>query len=187
VAFAELEDLEMFLGVDLAGTDPVRVDALLSMASAVIKAYVGHNIVETTETVTVNGSGTRYLFLPGAPVTAVSAVTVDGEAVENTADLWYWDWNTNGVLTHISGWWPYDNRNVSVTYTYGYPTVPDDVKYVCVQVAARGYQNPLGLRSETIGSYSYSTAIPASGTPQGMTLTRDEMSILDGYRVVLVG
>lgn len=187
MAFAELEDLETFLGVDIAGSDPVRGDALLEMATAVIKAYVGHNIVTTTETVTVNGSGTATLFLPGRPVTAVSAVTVDGEALENTADLWYWDWHEAGFVTRIGGWWPYDNRNVVITYTYGFEDVPGDVRYVCVQVAARGWQNPLGLRSETIGGYSYSLAIPASGTPQGLTLTRDEMSILDGYRAVLVG
>lgn len=57
--------------------------------------------------------------------------------------------------------------------------VPDDVKTVTVQLAARTFNNPDGYSTERLGDYSY--GLPASAVT-GLALTSAEKAILGRYR-----
>jgi hypothetical protein len=127
------------------------------------------------------------------PVSQVDTVTwVDGDNRVPTT------WTFDGIRTIFVG--PTTSiinlaegdfgRTVEVTYTHGYETVPADVKAVGLAVAARNYQNPNGVRSETIGAYSYTNA----GTDDdvaGAGLLASERAVLNRYlkpvRTVVLG
>jgi hypothetical protein len=52
-----------------------------------------------------------------------------------------------------------------VTYTHGYATIPDDIRGVTLDLAARKMANPSGNRQEGIGSYSISYGDVADDDP----------------------
>jgi hypothetical protein len=186
MAFATVEELDTYLGETV---DVARAVLLLDLATARIVSYVGHPIAPpTTETITLDGTGTDLILLPGHPVTDIDSITVNGVALTYVADAYEYVWSESGAvrLTGANSWGRVA-QSIEVTYTHGYATVPDDVKAVCLQMATRGWHNPAGLRSESLGGYSYSSAIPATGIPVGLNLTDDERDILDRYRFVLVG
>ncbi|MFD6432822.1 hypothetical protein [Streptomyces venezuelae] len=139
--------------------DPAELAVMgtyLDVASAAVREAAGVPISQTTSTITLEGGTSPYLQLPGPPVTAVAAVTVDGQAVT--------DWKLrSGSLYRPCGWgW---DAEVSVTYTHGLPTVPADLVDLVCRIAAAAllaYRSADGgeglaakdVRSERIGDYS---------------------------------
>lgn len=92
----------------------------LAVASSLIRDAAGCSISEETSTVTVTGSRSKLLSLPG-PVTAVSSVAIGTSAVTDYMTL------PNG-LYRACGWADLcDIAQVTVTYTHGLATVPDDI------------------------------------------------------------
>lgn len=141
-------------------------EALIEEASSLIESFTGQDItlVEDDE-VTLVGNWTRRLELPKWPVTDVSEVAVDGEAL--TADTDY-TWTRRGVLWRprtlasssrgfdlLNGaYWGGDDVEVVVTYSHGLATVPPWVRSICLDVCARAYQSPDGVVREAIDGYS---------------------------------
>lgn len=166
--------------LDTASADQARADA-----TALIEAYTHRSFteqVEVTEVKKVNGGKVR-LRQPVATIDTV--LLVDGDNRLPTS------WVFDGIATIIIG--PattiinlperdYSFSTVEVTYTHGYTAVPADVKAVGLALAARNYQNPGGLRSETIGNYSYTNA-GADDDVAGSGLLAAERATLNAYRV----
>ncbi|WP_319061426.1 hypothetical protein [Streptomyces europaeiscabiei] len=146
------------MAVEEAGAVAVWLD----VASTLIRDAAGSPISEITSTVKLEGSGGR-LRLPGWPVTAVSAVEIDGEAVT--------DWKLrSGALTRSCGF-P-DGSEVEVTYTHGLPEVPSDIVDLVCRLAGQqlvalrnGETASRPLKTERIGDYAvgYDTDVD-SGT-----------------------
>jgi hypothetical protein len=183
-ALASYEDLSDYLGVTFDDAELVRASMLLDMATAVIRSYTGQTITAVdNDSIILRGDGTSRLFLPEMPVRNVDSVTEDGVAlIYNVGDVFDYRWTAGGVLFRLGGTWGTTPNDIVVVYDHGYVTVPEDIRAVCVQVAARAYDNPHGYRSESIGSYSYSAAIPATGEATGMGLSDGERDILGAYR-----
>ncbi|MFD6874528.1 MULTISPECIES: hypothetical protein [unclassified Streptomyces] len=155
---ATVEDLSR-RGLAVADGEGFIVDTYLDVASASLRDAAGCPVSQTTSTVTVEGEVGQWLRLPGPPVTAVTAVKLDGVAIT--------DWRLrSGMLWRAAGWTGLEEPSeVEVTYTHGLPTVPADiVDLVCRMVAAalaayRSEPDGLGLaardvRSERIGDYA---------------------------------
>lgn len=127
---ATVDDMGTYCpGVDTSNT--ALVNGLLASVSAAVREAAGVTISSTTSTVTVTGSTDRWLRLPGGPVTAVSAVEIDGVAVTDYK-------LRDGMLWRASGWsGPCEPADIDVTYTQGYDPVPADiVRLVCLLTAA---------------------------------------------------
>jgi len=169
-ALASTDDFEMVTG---AMPDEFRVSRLLEMASAAVRRYTGQVISTVAGDVAlVPAFGAFAVVLPQRPVTAVSAVTIDG-VTQLPAD---YNWTRSGALTTDLNTW--GNLPLTVTYDHGYTEIPDDIVQVVCSVANRAVVNPSGIRSETVGGYSVVHTIPATG----MTLTRAEQQALESYR-----
>lgn len=84
----------------------------------------------TARTVTLNGTGTRYLLLPNTRVTAISSAEIDDDAL-TVSDVDVFD---IGQLYYASGWTSGLN-NITITYTHGHATVPRDIKRAALIVA----------------------------------------------------
>lgn len=193
-ALASPADLEARLGRDLTAQEAARAEALLNDASAVVRAYTRQTFdLATDDEVVLRATGGR-ITLPGRPVQDVSRVEVIGGS-EALPDFTLADWLFDGIDTVRIGegaavinlpeaWWDDDGYpgTYRVTYTHGYAEVPGDVLAVVCGVVLRVLTNPSGYRSETVGSYSVTYAVPATGEQLGTNLTRYEMKALDRYR-----
>lgn len=128
---ATAADLAARLKVDTpaaGSTQRAQWDAALADASEHLRDVIGTTITQLTSTVTLDVETDGQLRLPGSPVTAVTSVTVDGTAL--AADSWRL---RHGVLRFAVR----RGREVTVTYTHGWATVPGElVKWTCVLAAA---------------------------------------------------
>lgn len=190
MAFATETELEAYTGATVA-TD--RATILLDTATAAIRAYTNQTLSRVTNDVVIlPGNYTGRLELPERPVTSVGAVAIGDTALTVDSDF-VWDGRTSllrgtavsgvlvvndGPLISGRGDWGGDGARVSVTYTHGFATIPDDVKGVCLALAARSLQSPDGVNSETVGSYSVSY----TRTGGAVSLLDEERRLLDRYR-----
>lgn len=142
----------------VAQADENSVTQLLADASSLVREVAHLQIDQATSTVTVDGDGTRRVFLPEIPVTAVSALSVEGVALDPSTYRW-WEW---GGLDRRDGVWPCEPRAISITYTHGWAPVPDwIVNMVCSMVFESLRDQVIsGEQSITTGSQtiSYFTA-----------------------------
>lgn len=177
MAFATSADLAAYLQ---ATVDSTTADLLLDLASDAIRAATGLTVDEVVaDVVTVPAPSGVWLTLPEWPAAAPTEVRVDGGIITD----WYADVPADPAsrtrLYRAAGWEAVDAATgaplrVQITYTHGYAAIPGEVKRVCLQAAARAYRNPAGLRSETIGSESYTYATPSNGVAADVTLTDQE-------------
>lgn len=146
-------------GVTVAANEEPVVTAALDAASAAVRAAAGSTISEHTDTVTLAGTCSPRLALPGAPVTAVSEVLVDGEPVSDYR-------LSGGVLWRSAGWQSGpEPSEVTVTYTHGLPVVPADVVDLVCRLAVSvlldyrkaptsGGLTTKRVQSEKVGEYT---------------------------------
>lgn len=173
-AFATPSDLASSLEQDV---DTATATLALAVASGKIRDFAGWSITQETGAVaTLDGTGDRSLWLKSLLVTAVASVVENGLTLTVVAGF---DWTEYGKLIRVGRCWICKPRSVVVTYTHGYVTVPDGVKGVCLSLAGRLYDNPVALRSYTVGGVSQTYAGSAGALGPG--LTTDEKADLAAY------
>lgn len=186
MALATTDDLEVRLGRALTGAEVDRAEALLAGASARVQTYTGQTfeLVEgdTAQVKVRNG----YVRLPQRPVVSVASV----ETLEGNTLLYTWlndDRIRVGVDSVDYSWvfepWVTGLREVTVTYTHGYETIPADVVDVVCQMVGRALTrtpDQTGLVQESIAGYSYSVGGATAAGSMGMLA--DEKAALDVYR-----
>lgn len=187
MSLATITELGALLHQNLDGDDATARLALSIATSAVqeeAETTFGHS---QDDEVTLDGSGTDALLLPGLPVLDVSTVEVDSDTespTELVADEDFWIDFDAGLLIRRGDLWPTRRRSVTVTYSHGYEVgepAPALVKGIVLQVAARIYRN-LGVKDESLGFGSYSASFAASG----VELTEGERNALRRFRDVRI-
>jgi hypothetical protein len=121
----------------------------------------------------LNGEGIGGLWLPELPIDdgeSIPELLLEIELLEN--GTWSivpeddYELVTTGVtgpyLVEHKDEWPMGRRNIRVTFTAGYEfgELPGDIEQLVLEMVAHRYRERgnEGLRSETIGGYSYSRA-----------------------------
>ena len=173
MAFATASDLAAYLQQDFTAEETATADLALNLATAYVRNVVGQSITQATSTITLHvpDEPTTFLQLPQRPATAVNAVTISGTTVNDYTVL-------PGTLYRANGWSTGRSFRgapvtVTVTYTHGYATVPDDIKAACLYVAAQIFANPTGVESVAIDDYRESRATATAGAllPPGLEQT----------------
>lgn len=206
MALADLAATSDLTARGITWTSPAEdtiVDTFLTVASTMVREAAGAPILQTTSTMTVEGTCGQWLSLPGQPVQSVSSVSIDGTAVT--------DWRlSRGQLWRRTGWQDDDGpSDIEVTMVHGLSVVPADiVDLVCAMVAAglkavRESDDGGGLaardpslqsKSESVGQYSSSVAYAtgrdaAEAAPTAMSLpqrTRDALAARFGGAAAVV-
>lgn len=90
--------------------------------------------VPTFDTMVIDGRARTNVLLTRIPAIALSTVLVDG-VVKSTSG---WTVGSDGLVRAPSSWMTYSRvgRNVSVSYTYGYPRPPQDLKRAALKLAS---------------------------------------------------
>lgn len=180
---ATVPELETFLGEDL---DAARAELFLRIASGEVRAATGNgfDFVEDEEII-LDGRGSPVLLLPRIPVVEVTEVLELAYAggtelalePSSSASPGY-EWSEDGILRRVDGGlFRRRFRAYQVTYSHGFTTVPDAVLGVVLSAAAHGYDSPEGLRSETLGRYSYTNA----GSEAGVGLAGADLRTLHPF------
>lgn len=127
---ATVADIEA-RGVTVDPGDEATLTVFLETASAAIREAAGVPIAPPVEsTVTLEGTSSRWLTLPGIPVTDVSLVLIDG-----------WETNAHRLihsrLFRAAGW-EGEGIPVQVTMTHGLPASPADIVNLTARLALAG-------------------------------------------------
>lgn len=137
----------------------------LAVASAAVRDAAGVAISEQTSTVRVNAGSGNLLGLPGL-VTGVASVSVDGTTVSATD----YEVLSNGLWRHCG--WSACGRPipVTVTYTHGLATVPEDIVDLTCNLAkawldhlAAGSGSTAGLKSVKVDDAAESYSDESAG------------------------
>lgn len=145
---------------DLASWLQRDIDAYLATlaietATGLVQAACGQRLVQVVDDPhEMMGTASRWLELPQRPVTAVSNVQIDGQAVT--------DWKRFGAkLFRVCGWGgtSWSPAIVTLTYTHGWVVTPTPAQELqparsAVLSLARGpFVNASGATSEAIDDY----------------------------------
>ncbi len=178
---ASLAQLKAYLGLPSAANaaDSVLL-SLLTGYSAMIENYCSRTFASQVYPELRDGTGRNRLVLINYPVTAVSAVVIDGvpktfvpasdaftAGIRNT-DLLYGD---GRILRYNGGCFSRGDANILVTYTAGYPVtaiagppaesvvqVPPDLAQACIELAALRYKGRdwIGFNSKSLAGETVS-------------------------------
>jgi len=200
--FCGVQDVAEFLQLDIQDLDAIASCLrAISGATAAIRNYC-HQYIEKVEddTWTFDVRPARWnVMLPELPVIEVTSVVEDDETL--TADDDY-QLGQYGQLWRVGQRWKEGTQIVTVTYTHGYETIPDDIVDVCTRAASRAYQAGLrsadadgipGVASKALGDFSVSfVGETGGGMGEGVMgasaarmLLLSEKDMLDEYRQVL--
>lgn len=192
--FFTAAELAYRLQMDTGAINTNTATLLAQLASDAVREDLRQQIdlIEDDE-ITLWGDNGEILLLPQRPVTAVSSVTLAGQAlvpvqVNSTTNLLMYDWRPEGTLRRIvyggsfyAGElmfkWPLGVA-VQVTYSHGYSTVPSGLKKAALDLAAGVYSNPEMHDSERVGWVEWSTKLIS------LDLMACQRSSLDLYRNV---
>lgn len=147
--FASTGELGDYLGEILVDARLAKAALVLEIATAQIKGWCRQRLeLVAGDTITLRGTGDRDLVLPERPIVEVSNITID--AVTAAPSSYYLAGDT---LVRFQGWCS-PASIVTVVYTHGFDPLPDDIRGVCLDLAAHRMAAPAGVRQEAIGTYS---------------------------------
>lgn len=169
-----LPDLAVAADLTARGITPTAVHAtMLAVASSIVRAAAGGPILATTSTVSLWASEpSKWLPLPGTPVTAVSAVVHDGTTLAAT------DYKlVDGSLWRSTPWGnDCEPLKTVVTLTHGLAAVPAwVVNLVCDLAILGAAAAPDGARdprviAEKVDDYAVTFAPGAEAVASAMEL-----------------
>lgn len=120
-------------------TDTTLMAALITRTSAAVSGYIQRDLFTGSRTQVASGSGGAVLVFEEWPATAVASVTVNGVAVPPAPDDVQPGYAFDEQALYLRGRaFTRGVKNVRVSYTAGYASIPEDVKHaVCELVMLR--------------------------------------------------
>lgn len=185
-------DFASYLKRDLSANDTATAEQLLAAASREVRKFCRWHVWPSrADELTLDGPGTRTLFLPSAHVTALAALTES--TVELVAGTDY-EWSADGMVRRLGGaWWPTGFRSIAVELTHGFPDDPDaptgssgapaDLRDLVCGVAARAFDSPRGRIRESAGAVAVTYPQTGPAISGGIALTRFERENLRVYAI----
>jgi hypothetical protein len=175
VQYATATELAGRLQKDL---DTYSANQVLTLTSSLFSRTADTWWEATTVTYTVLGSFCPSIALPFRPISAVTAVRINGVAVTGWTLVKRTLWRTGGF--GVSCVIPPDEVDIDLTHGHAAPT--DDVKGAVLETAAQAYEvPPSAVLSESIDDYAVKYA-----TTGGLQLTASARDLAYMYRGTLV-
>lgn len=168
---ADVGELEKHLQRDFDVQE--RAEQALILASGAVRAYCGWNLDREETTFEFDVDGSRILSLPTLHLQDLVELRVKGLPL-TPADARYPLWSRKGQLYLAGGW--ARHAVIEADVIHGYDPVPDLIKLVVLDLAARQLSNPEGLLQKTVGVVSRTYAGP---DPNGLTALHTRL--LDRY------
>lgn len=155
-ALATLADLKTYLALPSGTTsEDAELTRMLDASSVVAEAFVERTFATGARAEKRSGHNRDVLYLKDWPVTAVSSVVMDGVAIPVSSDgiqIGY-QFDSESIY-YIGANFTAGRRNVTISYTAGYTTIPADVVHAVIEIAAQTYREKqwIGLQSKSLAS-----------------------------------
>jgi hypothetical protein len=169
----------------LTGFNSLMLEEIIGGVSSFIEAYCGRPFVDVAATEYVDGEGKENLVLKRSPIVSITSVAIFDYQAQTvvstlTENEHYIAYKERGLLYMAGGWAP-GVKNYRVVYTAGYATIPEEVKQACKTICAAVYalRTTRGYKSESMGSYSYSTDNGGGVNVMGAAVPADALAALD--------
>ncbi len=160
-----------------AAGDDALLTRLITAASQFIQTWLGRTIALQAYSESRDGDGTRKLALANTPVTAVSALTVDGIAIPPAPDALTPGFVFSPTLLYLQAFrFTRGVQNVAIAYSAGFAATPPELEQACIELVVLRYKE-----RDRIGHVSKSIA------GETVTFTQkdfpaDVLTILNNYR-----
>lgn len=172
VQYATAEELAGFLE---QAVDTYTANQMLTLASGQFSQAASTWFAAQSATFTTYGTPCVAIRLPFRPVTAVSAVRINGATVTG----WTLVKDTVFRAAGFGTSYPIPPDEVEIDLTHGYTSVPDDVKAAVLETAAAGYAVPVAaVVGESIDDYQ----VRYSAAGGGVQLTAGALRLAHEYR-----
>lgn len=170
--------------------DDEKISVLISSVSNLIKAYVGHSIIDNWDTPLEEEYTLPYdtntLYLNIFPVREIVSVeeAVGGWVGGLDSTIHYpvafnsdyiFD-SPNGILTRLNKNW---GRNIKVVYKAGYETTPPEIKHAAIELVS------YYLNEEWKPTRSMNGSTMVGPTPESKGIPKHIQGILDGIKIGL--
>jgi hypothetical protein len=140
-ALITLADLKTHLGITDTANDPT-LELLINAMSNRFDVETSRNLKQATYTnLLLDGNGERDLSLPNYPVSAIAALTEDDITLTENTDYFLYSSNFDGYLRKLyDGLWNTGSKNIKITMTAGFSSVPSDIQLVCLKQCGKEWQ-----------------------------------------------
>jgi len=119
------------------------IESLITSVSAFIETYTNRVFAETDYEEVRDGIGcfAQRMAFANYPVSAVSAVTIDGVAIPAAASFNDTGYRFDSQIIVLNGYsFSKGNLNVTLSYTAGYSTIPYDLAQACNELVGLRYR-----------------------------------------------
>jgi hypothetical protein len=162
-------------------TDDALLSSLISAVSNYIQAWLNRSFAEAQYTEFRDGiPNGDTLVLANYPVISVSSVTISGQIIPPSPDyVTSGFWADEGALNLVGYRMNRGRRNVQITYTAGYATVPIEIAQACTELVALRYseRDRIGHQSKSIAGETVSFMVK--------DFPPDVLTILQNYKKVV--
>jgi hypothetical protein len=167
------------LGISVA-TDDTQIELLIDGIVAKFKEFTGRGLYTAAYTEVLDGRNTSEITVKNPPITAITSVTVGGEAysVAATSTAAGYQFSDQQVyLLNVVRGFRRGKRNVTIVYTGGYTTIPQDLKEAALQQACFEYKRRRheGENSMNLGNGEQLVYEPADFLPAVKTVLMRHM------------
>jgi hypothetical protein len=134
-------------------TDDSLISDMITGYSAWIQSYLSRNILSQSYTIVRSGRGGNAMQLPNYPITAVSALTIDGIAIPAQPSFGQYGYRFDDESIVLDcAYFTIGRSNISITYTAGFATVPPDLAKAANELIALRYKerDRIGFSSKTL-------------------------------------
>lgn len=146
-ALTNLARVEQFLDADTGDDD--LINNLIAAVSGEIQGWLGRQIIQATATdERLDSIGDTRLHTRYYPIISITSLTEDGSALTEDTDFECKEQDKrSGCIVRLCGsdavGWNVGTRNVTVTYSHGYATVPDAITQAATELVVFDYyQSP---------------------------------------------
>jgi len=153
--------------------DDALLTRLVTAASQFIQSWLDRTLAQQGYTETRDGGGGSSLAFANTPVSAVSALAIDGIAIPPASDAVSPGYAFSATRLYLRGYaFTRGVRNVTLSYTAGYAATPPEVEQACIELVALRYKE-----RDRIGHVSKSLA--------GETVSFSQKDMSDDIKTLL--
>jgi len=152
IDLASVEQVKGYLGINSNADDPV-LERLVTSASGYIQHWLNRDLGQEAYTDTVNGNDSDTMLFRNWPVTAVTAVSINGQAIPASTSSFAPGYINDSQAVYLRGHrFTRGRLNVVITYTAGYTdaNLPAEITQACIEMIALRYREKdrIGLSSK---------------------------------------
>jgi len=140
--------------------DDALLTRLITSVSTFIRTWLNRQLDSAVYTESYDGLGGTRLSVANHPITAVASVTIDNLVVplSTSPTVAGFTFDAYGILLRQGYRFVRGQANVSVVYTAGYATIPEEIEQAAVELVTLRYveRRRPGVSSQSVGGENLS-------------------------------